>query len=46
MESLGIAVCGPSGMLFDVRNAAASAQVDILRRGGGEVWLYQEHFGW
>ena len=46
MESLGIAVCGPSGMLFDVRNAAASAQVDILKRGGGEVWLYQEHFGW
>ena len=45
-ESLGIAACGPSSMLFDVRSAAAEAQVDVLKRGGGEVWLYREHFGW
>lgn len=45
-ESLGIAVCGPSSMIHDVRNAVAHAQLDVLREGSGEVWLYHEYFGW
>ena len=45
-ESLGMAACGPSSMLFDVRNAAAEAQVGVIKKGKGEVWLYHEHFSW
>ena len=37
---VGIAVCGPESMLFDVRNAVAAAQETA------EVYLYSEHFGW
>ena len=45
--SVGIAVCGPKGMLFDVRNAAAEAEIRILRgEGPKEVYLHSEHFGW
>jgi hypothetical protein len=48
-KSVGLTVCGPSGMLFDVRNAAADAQRRVLAgKGGGpqEVYLYSEHFAW
>ena len=44
--SVGIAVCGPSSMLFDVRNAVAGTQRTIGRAGPTEVYLYSEHFGW
>ena len=48
---VGIAVCGPESMLFDVRNAVAAAQGKVGFGGGGgggpvEVYLYSEHFGW
>ncbi|KAE9990939.1 hypothetical protein EG327_000710 [Venturia inaequalis] len=45
-ESVGIAVCGPAGMCFDVKNAAAEAQVRVLRgEGAREVYLHSEIFG-
>lgn len=45
--SVGIAVCGPKSMLYDVRNAAAAAEMRILRgKGAKEVYLHSEHFGW
>lgn len=43
--ALGIAVCGPAGMLYDVRNAAAEAQWGVFKgKGAGEVFLHTEHF--
>ena len=47
--SMSIYSCGPSSMLHDVRNAAASAQVRILRNDSGtvaEVDLHSEAFGY
>lgn len=43
---VGIAVCGPESMLFDVRNAVAGAQEKVGLGGPTEVYLYSEHFGW
>lgn len=45
--SLGVAVCGPASMLYDVRNAVADVQMDILRGQSScdEVYLHTEHFG-
>lgn len=43
---VGIAVCGPDSMLFDVRNAVAGAQEKVGLGGPTEVYLYSEHFGW
>ena len=43
---VGIAVCGPESMLFDVRNAVAGAQGKVGRGGPTEIYLYSEHFGW
>ena len=43
---VGIAVCGPESMLFDVRNAVAGAQEKVGLGGLTEVYLYSEHFGW
>lgn len=43
---VGIAVCGPESMLFDVRNAVAGAQEKVRLGGPTEVYLYSEHFGW
>lgn len=43
---VGIAVCGPESMLFDVRNAVAGAQGKVGLGGPTEVYLYSEHFGW
>lgn len=44
--SVGIAVCGPSSMVHDVANAAAEAQVRILKgqSGAADVWFHQEAF--
>jgi NAD(P)H-flavin reductase len=43
--ALGVAVCGPSGMLYDVRNATAQAQRRVLSGGGARsVYLHSEHF--
>lgn len=46
--SVGIAVCGPASMLQDVRNAAATAQTNILRSGAGakDVYLHTEQFSY
>ena len=44
--AVGIAVCGPESMLFDVRNAVAGAQGKVGLGGPTEVYLYSEHFGW
>lgn len=45
-ESVGIAVCGPKSMCFDVKNAAAEAQLRVLRgEGAREVYLHSETFG-
>ena len=44
--SVGVAVCGPSSMLFDVRQAVAAAQTACLRGEQKEVYLYSEHFSW
>ncbi|KAB2574469.1 Ferric reductase transmembrane component 6 [Lasiodiplodia theobromae] len=46
-DSLAIAVCGPAGMLYDVRNAAAEVQAGVLSgKGAREVYLHSEHFSW
>ena len=43
---VGVVVCGPESMLFDVRNAVAGAQEKVGLGGPTEVYLYSEHFGW
>lgn len=47
-RSVGIAVCGPPSMLYDVRNAAAAAQARVWNGeiGMQDVYLHMEHFGW
>ncbi|TVY33102.1 Ferric/cupric reductase transmembrane component [Lachnellula subtilissima] len=46
-RSVGIAACGPVGMMLDVRNACAEAQRSIIAgERGGEVWLHTESFSW
>lgn len=45
--SLGIAVCGPGSMQYDVASAAAQAQLPVARgseSGAREVYLHSEHF--
>lgn len=48
--SVGLAVCGPAGVLQEVRDEAAEAELKILKPGGveapKEVYLYSEVFGW
>ena len=46
--SLGIAICGPSSMLQDVRNAAAEAQIRIMdgKCHLKEVYLHTEAFSY
>lgn len=46
--SVGVAACGPDSLLYDVRNAAAEAQLRILkeRSPASEVYLHSECFGW
>ncbi|KUJ12464.1 uncharacterized protein LY89DRAFT_208058 [Mollisia scopiformis] len=46
--SVGVAACGPSGMMSDVGNSCAEAQGRILRGGKGprSVWLHTEAFSW
>lgn len=46
--SVGIAVCGPAGMLQDVRNSAAAAQTSIIGFGprAKDVYLHTEHFSY
>lgn len=39
--AVGVVVCGPMGMVGDVRDA-----VMLLQRGGGEVALHEEVFCW
>jgi NAD(P)H-flavin reductase len=46
---LGVTVCGPDGMLFDVRQAVAREQIAFLkgeRQQRGEVYLHSETFSW
>ncbi|KAG9200516.1 hypothetical protein G6514_006858 [Epicoccum nigrum] len=46
-SALSVYVCGPGGMLNDVRNAVARENVGIVRGGkGGSVYLHSEHFSW
>lgn len=45
--SMGVFVCGPVGMLNDVRNAVAAENLGILKGGkSGGVYLHSEHFSW
>lgn len=40
---VGIVACGPSELLYDVRKAAATTQLEIMRGGGiGEVYLHTQ----
>ncbi|KAF2453184.1 ferric-chelate reductase [Lineolata rhizophorae] len=46
-STLGIAVCGPAEMLYDVKNAAAKAEALVIKGDGpNEVYLHSEHFSW
>ncbi|KIW36422.1 hypothetical protein, variant 1 [Exophiala oligosperma] len=45
-KTLGIFACGPSSMQHDLRVAAASENVGILRSSGTSVYLHLEHFSW
>ncbi|TVY42282.1 Ferric/cupric reductase transmembrane component [Lachnellula occidentalis] len=46
-RSVGVAACGPPGLMLDVRNACAEAQRGIIAgKTGGEVWLHTESFSW
>lgn len=45
--SVGVVVCGPSSMIYDVREAASVAQRDILSGKSGcarELWMHSEKF--
>lgn len=45
--SVGVVVCGPASMIYDVREAASVAQRDILSGKSGcarELWLHSEKF--
>ncbi|KAJ3483593.1 hypothetical protein NLG97_g7274 [Lecanicillium saksenae] len=44
--TVGVAVCGPSSMVFDVGSAAAKAQLRIVqgRPGATELYLHKEAF--
>ncbi|OJD33804.1 ferric-chelate reductase [Diplodia corticola] len=43
--AVAVAVCGPAGMLYDVRNAVAEVQKGVLSgKGASEVYLHTEHF--
>ena len=44
--SVAVAVCGPSSMLFDVRQAVATAQTACFHSKQREVYLHSEHFSW
>lgn len=46
--SVGMAACGPTAVLEDVRREAAEAELRIVKSGPGarEVYLYSEVFGW
>ncbi|ORY22229.1 FAD-binding domain-domain-containing protein, partial [Naematelia encephala] len=46
--SVGMAVCGPKEMTFDVRNAVAAEQLKILKGDvpAVECFLHTEAFGW
>ena len=46
--TLGIAVCGPSPMVVDVRNAVAEGQFRIATGGSviTECFLHTEEFNW
>ncbi|KAK8218391.1 ferric-chelate reductase [Phyllosticta capitalensis] len=44
-RSVAVVVCGPSELLYDVRNATADAQFEVVRGSGAqEVYLHSEHF--
>ncbi len=45
-KTLGIFACGPCSMQQDLRVAAASENVGILRNSGTSVYLHLEHFSW
>lgn len=46
--SVGVTVCGPSGMVYDVSTAAAAAQRRIVagKKGASELWLHKEAFSY
>jgi NAD(P)H-flavin reductase len=45
-ETVGVVACGSSGMIHDVRDAVAKAQLQILKgRGTSEIYLHTETFG-
>ncbi|XWW92927.1 hypothetical protein V2A60_000855 [Cordyceps javanica] len=46
--TVGVAVCGPASMVYDVGAAAAEAQLRILRGrpGAAEVYLHKEAFSY
>ncbi|PWY77914.1 ferric-chelate reductase [Aspergillus eucalypticola CBS 122712] len=45
---IAIFTCGPGSMIRDVRNAAAEAQCQVLKKGSSveEVYLHTESFSW
>ncbi|KAL0581780.1 hypothetical protein V5O48_000257 [Marasmius crinis-equi] len=47
-RTLGVAVCGPGSLLYDVRNAVAGLQRDIAlgKPGCNEVYLHSEEYAW
>lgn len=44
--TVGVAVCGPSGMVYDVAHAAVAQQQRIIsgHAGASEVWFHRESF--
>lgn len=45
-HNLGVFVCGPLSMQSDVANAVAFEQLNLAKKGTGEVVLHMEHFSW
>ncbi|KAK8185989.1 ferric-chelate reductase-like protein [Phyllosticta citribraziliensis] len=46
-RSVAVVVCGPAELLYDVRNAVAEAQLQVVTGNGAkEVYLHSEHFSW
>ncbi|KIY72794.1 hypothetical protein CYLTODRAFT_449535 [Cylindrobasidium torrendii FP15055 ss-10] len=47
-RTMGVAVCGPESLVFDVRNGVADVQKDIAlgKSGCHEVFLHTEEYSW
>ncbi|KAK4898915.1 hypothetical protein LTR27_003646 [Elasticomyces elasticus] len=44
--SLGVFVCGPASMQYDISKEVARQQLVAAKTGSGDIYLHVEHFHW